>query len=78
MLINIGQYSYRFFEGEWFWKANEGKIFKKDGTLTKRMHDLPAYKAIYGIEDAVKKEYDKIMIKGVKEIIQNIASSTTK
>ena len=78
MQINVGRYSYKIFNGDWFWKANESKIFKKNGTLTKRRHDLPAYKAIYGIEDIVKEEYNKIIAQGLKEIIHNIASSTTK
>lgn len=66
-------FDYKMVDGEWFYKAQSTiKI------LTKKEHDLPAFRAVYGIEDAVKEEFKKTVEKASLEMGRKLLSSLTK
>lgn len=61
-------FDWKFEKGKWFWKADNSK------PLAKKEHDLPAFKAIYGIEKKAKTDMDDLIARGVKEIAQKLIS----
>lgn len=66
-------FDYKMVDGEWFYKAQ-----KNPKILTKKEHDLPAFRAVYGIEGAVKEEFKNTIEKASLEMGRKLLSSLTK
>jgi hypothetical protein len=65
-------FDYQFKDGKWFYKA------KSSPMLTKKEHDLPAFKAVYGIEGEVKDLMKKTVEDASLEMGRKLLSSLTK
>ena len=60
--------------GLWVYKADNIGPFKKKGGLKSQYRDLPRYNVIYEWEEDTKKEYEKTLKEGIREIIKKLAN----
>jgi hypothetical protein len=66
-------FDYKLKDGKWFYKTSSSPKI-----LTKREHDLPAFRAVYGIEGTVKDEFKSTVEAAAKEMGRKLLSSLTK
>ena len=74
--IKVGNFiAERNEKGEWLYKADQVKPFKKDGNLKAQYRDLPRFKAIMEYETVLNKQYQKTVIEqATKQIINKLLS----
>ncbi len=72
--MKIGIFEYSVDEhGNWFWKADYNQLLKPPRKLTKKEHDLPAFKAVFDIEGEYKERFENMLVKSLKEIAKEIS-----
>jgi hypothetical protein len=71
--INFGNFTYSKDEkGNFIYKAKDSKAINKKGNLKPQYKDLPRVKAIYSIEENWTKEFESIVIEGLKEGLKQL------
>lgn len=66
-------FDYKMVDGAWFYKAQANPKI-----LTRKEHDLPAFRSVYGIESAVKEEFKETIERASLEMGRKLLSSLTK
>ncbi len=73
--IKIGNFTYNKDEkGNWLWKAESLKPFKKNGNLKSAYHDLPRFKVIVEYENREIKDFQNSLEQSVKDISLKLLS----
>jgi hypothetical protein len=71
--IPVGNFEYtQDDKGGWTFKAKEGDVLKKDGTLKVEYKELPQFDLIYGIEAHMQGQMDNEIKQAVKEITKEL------
>ena len=60
-------------DGEWFWKAEPSVFLKKNPKKLKaKYHDLPWFPVSKKIEEETKKDFNKMLVLSVKQVVKQI------